>query len=112
MGLIDRGRFDELCQALGKEQVLMLVELLPVSYDEERARLMDAVKNKDVEGVKRSAHTIKGMAGNMAASTLEAQALALESFDGDFGNSLDEKIRQFDQLVGETVEAMKEIVSA
>lgn len=112
MGLVDSGRFDELCQALGKEQVLMLVDLLPVSYEEERTRLVDAVKNKNVEGVRRSAHTIKGMAGNMAASTLEAEALALESFEGDFSDPLEEKIKQFDQLVDDTVDAMRKIVEA
>ena len=112
MELIDIARFDELCDALGKEQVLLLVNLIPASYEEERVRLTAAAGNQDPEGVHRSAHAIKGMARNMAAHKLAEEALALEGFDGDFGDPLHERIKELDQLVEETLTAMQALLDA
>ncbi|KJE34893.1 hypothetical protein UF64_09195 [Thalassospira sp. HJ] len=112
MELIETARFDELCQALGAEQVLMLVNLLPASYEEERVRLMEAAGSKDAGAIHRSAHAIKGMARNMAAGQLAEAALALESFDGDFGDPLLAQIAMLDLLVSDTVAAMQASLAA
>ncbi|NIY76249.1 hypothetical protein HED22_11405 [Thalassospira sp. HF15] len=111
MELIDIARFDELCDALGKDQVLLLVDLLPASYEEERARLVEALDNKDQGGVHRSAHAIKGMARNMAALRLAEEALALESFDGDFGDPLRDRIAALDTTANETLVAMRDLLT-
>jgi len=108
MELIDTPRFEELCQALGKEQVLMLVNLLPASYEEERARLIEAASAKDVEGIHQSGHAIKGMARNMAAHELAEAALAFEKFDGDFGAPFDDKVKELDDITQQTLGAMRE----
>jgi len=107
MELIDNARFDELCQVLGKDQVLLLVNLLPASYDEERARLIEAAATKDPDGIKRCGHAIKGMARNMAAPELAEAALAFERFEGDFDPSLDDKIKELDDITQRTVGAMR-----
>lgn len=107
MDLIDHARFDELHQALGKDQTKMLVELLPASYEEERARLLEAISSKDIEALRRAAHAIKGMAGNMAAQKLAEDARTLEIFDGAFDDALDDQINRLDRLVSETVSAMQ-----
>jgi HPt (histidine-containing phosphotransfer) domain-containing protein len=112
MDLIETARFDELCQALGTEQVLMLVDLLPASYQEERMRLIDAAANGDPEAIKRSGHAIKGMAKNMAAGRLSQEALALEAFDGDFADLRDVQFKKLDELVETTVAAMREMLAA
>ncbi|MBO6809116.1 Hpt domain-containing protein [Thalassospira sp.] len=111
MELIDTARFKELCDALGKDQVLLLVNLLPASYEEEKVLLISAADNKDIEGVHRSAHAIKGMARNMAAHQLAEMALALESFDGHFGDPLYDRIKQLDQSVNDTLAAMQEFLA-
>lgn len=112
MELIDIARFEELCDALGKDQVLLLVNLLPASYEEERTRLMDAADNDDQGGIHRSAHAIKGMARNMAALRLSEAALALERFDGDLGDPLQDRIKELDQAANETLAAMQELLAA
>ena len=111
MQLIDTARFDELCQALGKEQVLMLVNMLPASYEEERARLIAAAAAKDTDGIHRSGHAIKGMAKNMAAPELAEAALELEQFDSDFDQVLDDKIMELDALTQQTLEAMRQTLA-
>jgi HPt (histidine-containing phosphotransfer) domain-containing protein len=112
MELIDNARFEELCQALGKEQVLMLVNLLPASYEEERVRLIEAATAGDTDGIHRSGHAIKGMARNMAASKLAEAALALEQFDGEFGELFDDRIEELDALTQQTVGTMRELLGA
>ncbi|WP_296990188.1 Hpt domain-containing protein [Thalassospira sp. UBA1131] len=111
MELIDNARFEELCQVLGKDQVLLLVNLLPASYDEERARLIEAATTKDSDGIKRSGHAIKGMARNMAASELAEAALAFERFEGDFDPALDDKIKELDEITQQTVGAMRALLA-
>ncbi|MFV1851916.1 MAG: ATP-binding protein [Thalassospira sp.] len=111
MELIDRSRFDEVCAALGKEQLLMLVGLLPASYQEERGRLVEAANNKDPEALRRAAHTIKGMAANMAGQKLADAARALETFDGDMGDELASRIEELDKLAKDTIAEMQEALA-
>ncbi|MBX2830063.1 MAG: response regulator [Rhodospirillales bacterium] len=108
MDLIDKGRFDEVCAALGKEQLAMLVGLLPASYQEERGRLIEAASNNDGNALRVAAHTIKGMAGNMAGQGLANAARALETYEGDFGDDLSAQIKELDKLAEETVTAMQD----
>ncbi len=107
MDLIAQDRFDEVCAALGKEQLAMLVGLLPASYQEERERLIEAANNSDSDVLHRAAHTIKGMAANMAGQKLAAEARKLETYDGSFGEELLEQITALDKLAEDTVTAMQ-----
>ncbi|WP_430474747.1 ATP-binding protein [Thalassospira lucentensis] len=107
MDLIDQDRFDEVCAALGKEQLAMLVGLLPASYQEERERLIEAVNNGDSEMLHRAGHTIKGMAANMAGRKLAAEARKLETYEGNFGEELLAQITALDKLAEDTVAAMQ-----
>ncbi|RCK43755.1 Hpt domain-containing protein [Thalassospira profundimaris] len=106
MDLIDKDRFAEICSAVGKEQFAMLVGLLPASYQEERSRLIEAANNSDAETLYRAAHTIKGMAANMAALKLADAARDLEKYDGTYGDGLHARIAELDKLVEDSVAAM------
>ena len=106
MGLLDRSRFDEMSSALGKDQFAMLIELLPASYQEERAKILKAIEDKDHETFHRAAHTIKGMAGNMAAEDLAEYARSLEKYDGAFDEEVHASIAELDRLNEQTVAAM------
>lgn len=108
MDLIDRSRFDEVCAALGKEQLSMLVGLLPASYAEERGRLIEAASNDDRDALRRAAHTIKGMAANMAGQKLADAARMLETFEGEMGDELTVQIEALDKLAEDTIAAMQE----
>jgi signal transduction histidine kinase/DNA-binding response OmpR family regulator/HPt (histidine-containing phosphotransfer) domain-containing protein len=107
MELIDEARFNDVCAALGKDQLSMLVGLLPASYQEERGRMVEAANNNDPDALRRAAHTIKGMAANMAASKLAEDARSLELFDGDFGEELGKRIEDLDKVAEDTVAAMQ-----
>lgn len=111
MELIDNARFAELCQILGKDQVLALVDMLRASYEEERACLIAAASEKDSEGIRRSGHAIKGMARNMAACELADAAMVFEYFEGDFGPSFDEKVGELDEITQRTLGAMREFLA-
>lgn len=108
MDLIDKSRFDEVCAALGKEQFAMLIGLLPASYEEERGRLIEAANTRDSEVLHRAAHTIKGMAANMAGQQLADEARKLEIYEGSFGDELLEQITVLDKLAEDTVAAMQD----
>ena len=108
MDLIDKGRFDEVCAALGKDQLAMLVGLLPASYQEERGKLLEAVNNNDGNALRVAAHTIKGMAGNMAGQGLADAARKLETYEGEFGDDLRARITELDKLAEDTVTAMQD----
>lgn len=111
MELIDRSRFEEVCAALGKEQLSMLVGLLPASYQEERGRMIEAANNSDLDALRRAAHTIKGMAANMAGQKLADDARKLESYAGDFGEDFGAQIEALDKIAEDTVAAMQEALS-
>lgn len=106
MDLIDKDRFAEVCSALGKEHFATLINLLPASYQEERGRLLEAASNNDGEALHRAAHTIKGMAANMAALKLADEARNLEGYSGAYGDELHARIAELDKLAEETVAAM------
>ena len=107
MDLIDKSRFAEVSSALGKEHFGMLVGLLSSSYQEERARLVSAASNHGSKALHEAAHTIKGMAANMAAAKLAEEARRLEGYDGAFGDEITARIAELDKTADDTVVAMK-----
>ncbi|WP_085641763.1 ATP-binding protein [Thalassospira sp. MCCC 1A03138] len=107
MDLIDKSRFDEMSTALGAEQMAGLIELLPVSYQEEREKIIAAIADGDRESLRRAAHTIKGMAANLAAEKLAADARQLELYEGDFDVVIRDRIAELDRLAEDTADAMR-----
>ena len=106
MNLIDNSRFDEMCSALGKNQFSMLINLLPASYQEERVKIVEAINSGDREALRRAAHTIKGMAGNLAAQKLADDARELEKYDGAFDDAIHARIAELDKLAEDTIAEM------
>ncbi len=107
MNLIDKMRFDEMSSALGADQMASLIDLLPASYQEEREKMMAAITDGDRERLRRAAHTIKGMAANLAAEKLFANARRLELYDGDFDTAIHDQIAELDRLAEDTANAMR-----
>ena len=107
MNLIDKMRFDEMSSALGADQMASLIDLLPASYQEEREKMMAAITDGDRERLRRAAHTIKGMAANLAAEKLFANARKLELYDGDFDTAIHDQIAELDRLAEDTANAMR-----
>ncbi|MCC9626013.1 Hpt domain-containing protein [Thalassospira sp. MA62] len=111
MELIDKARFDEVCSALGRDQFAMLIDLFLPSYQEERDRLVAAAQDGDRESVYRAAHTIKGMAANMAATQLAEYARALELYDGPLDDALADKVAELDRLTDQTISQMRDFLN-
>ena len=95
-----------MCSALGKDQFSMLINLLPASYQEERVKIVEAINSGDREALRRAAHTIKGMAGNLAAQKLADDARELEKYDGAFDDAIHARIAELDKLAEDTIAEM------
>lgn len=109
--LVDTRRFDELCEILGKERLLDLIDMLPVSYQDERTRMIEALNTSDRNVLRTAAHTVKGMASNLAAAELARACRNLELYDGDFDKDLETRITALDKLTEDTVAAMKSVLA-
>ncbi|WP_417813421.1 ATP-binding protein [Thalassospira alkalitolerans] len=107
MDLIDKARFKDMITALGVDQMALLVEMLAPSYQEERDRIVTAIKQADRDSLCRAAHTIKGMASNLAAAKLAAEARVLELYDGDFTDTIQDRVADLDRLAADTTDAMR-----
>lgn len=107
MNLIDKIRFEEMSRALGADQMASLIDLLPASYQEEREKIIAAIADGDRESLRRAAHTIKGMAANLAAEKLAVDARQLELYEGDFDGAIHDRIAKLDRLAEDTADAMR-----
>jgi two-component system, sensor histidine kinase and response regulator len=68
------------------ELLKSLLDLFVEDYPALMLSIQDCVKREDIEGLRRSIHTLKGSAGNFAANTAFELALKLENIitEGDF----------------------------
>ncbi|WP_404425924.1 ATP-binding protein [Thalassospira australica] len=108
--LIDTARFKEMSSMLGTGDMARLVDMLPASYQEERAKIVAAIANGDRESIRTAAHTIKGMASNLAAVKLAADARALELYEGELDSTIDDRIVKLDRLAQDTADAMRKML--
>ncbi|MEA1967574.1 MAG: Hpt domain-containing protein [Thermodesulfobacteriota bacterium] len=69
-----------------KELVQTILEGFLMDIPEQIKTLEDYLEKKDIEGVERQAHTIKGACGNVGAAALQAIAYEMEKAGnaGDF----------------------------
>lgn len=86
--LVNEVRLQEMLDALGNEQMTTLVRMLPDAFREERERMTNAVADNDAVAFRRAAHSLKGMAANLAADRIARKARELEYFDGPLDQTL------------------------
>ncbi|WP_085585494.1 sensor histidine kinase [Thalassospira mesophila] len=103
--LVNLVRLREMQDALGTDQMVMLIEMLPGSYQDERTRMVHAIESNDTERFRRSAHSLKGMAANLAADELAKKMRELEKFDGDL-NDIMHEIAPLDELMHQSADAL------
>ena len=103
---------DDLRERLDSDDGLLVQmrELFQTTCPELLAEIDQAIENQDADGLRRSAHGLKGMVANFSAPTVADQAYALERMGRD--NQLDEVVatrarlgESLDQL-GQTLETL------
>lgn len=82
--ILDR---DELLERMGGDRELLveIVDLFLCDCPKQLAELSDAVAREDAVSIRRVAHTLKGLAGNLASAAATEAALRLERM-GSAGN--------------------------
>ena len=98
-------RLKEMQDALGTAQLTALIRMLPDAYRDERDRMTEAAKTDDISGFRRAAHSLKGMAANLAADELSHRARSLEYFSGDLRDAL-KNIDDLDDVMNRTYEEL------
>ncbi len=82
---------ESLMRRLGNDRELLIeiLELFIGTMPKHVNNLKTAIKEKNLENIKREAHVLKGAAGNISAEKLANTAAALESTgkDGDLNSS-------------------------
>ena len=76
--LFDEARLDEMKEAVGEETLVMLIQMLPETGQEQFDDLCRHFADGDCDGLSTSAHTLKGTASNLGAARLQAVALLFE----------------------------------
>ncbi|WP_073953735.1 ATP-binding protein [Thalassospira sp. TSL5-1] len=104
--LVNRGRMQEMLDALGRDQMITLINMLPEAFHEECERMTGAIATNDRVTFQRAAHSIKGMAGNLAADEVARRARDLEYYDGP----LDQIPSMIDDLEGILQETMQKLL--
>jgi CheY-like chemotaxis protein len=91
-GIIDRA---ELMARMGGDEGLLrrLIDMFLVNYPKQLAELQDAVRQRDVESVRRRAHTLRGALSLFAASEAADAAHRLEKSAEFGGRAIDEAFR-------------------
>ncbi len=103
---------DELSERLGGDNELLsqVIALFEDSYPQLLNEIDEAILHRDAEGLRRSAHTLKGMVSNLGAQTLAQAAYELEEmgqkaiFDG-----IELKTDSLKKLVSQFRTALREV---
>lgn len=103
--------FKELGENLGldEDEYRELVELFVDSGSAEFKRLKEAVSANDADQIMRSAHTIKGAAGNLGLMDIHEEAKKIEACAGD-GQS--EGLARAIQVMGGQIQAIEAFVKS
>lgn len=76
--LVNRRAMDEWCADLGKEEVAEILAWVPVECRKYVADIEKALSAGQLPAVRRAAHSLKGMAGNLGADRLSQAARVIE----------------------------------
>jgi two-component system, sensor histidine kinase and response regulator len=89
---------DELMERIGEDEELMeqLIELFLEDYPKRMAEIETGLSENDSERIRKAAHTLKGMSGNLAFHQVYHTAKNLEN--AAFEKKLDESKQLYDQL--------------
>lgn len=98
-----------------KNLLLELLDIFVRDFKEKRTQMTEAIRNKDVEQIKRIAHALKGSSGNISAKLLRLAVVQLEDMGRNNNlNGADEALsemdRKFEELTGR-IAALKQELS-
>lgn len=102
---VNKIRMQEMLDALGREQMITLIKMLPDAYREECDRMVGAIATNDTVAFRRAAHSLKGMAANLAADEIARRARDLEYFDGPLDQT-PAMIREMDDILQQTMQRL------
>ena len=93
-----------------KELLLELLDIYQEDFAKRRKALGEAIKNKDFNGIKESAHSLKGSSGNISAKGMFAHCLKLEQMakDNDLSQA-PEVLKAIDQEFVQLADHSREI---
>ncbi len=106
--LVNPVRVREMFDALGRDQMITLINMLPDAFQEERERMTSAIATHDRVTFRRAAHSIKGMAGNLAADEVARQARDLEYYDGPL-DQIQPMIAELEGALQQTMQKLLEV---
>lgn len=75
--ILDMAQFENLRQLFG-DQFKSLVETFLIDFEEKEKMLIEAIKEKKIDGVMKSAHFLKGSSANIGAQKLSNICLKIE----------------------------------
>jgi HPt (histidine-containing phosphotransfer) domain-containing protein len=88
-----------------KKLLLELLDIFVRDFKEKRTQMAEAIRNKDIDQIKRIAHALKGSSGNISAKLLRLAVVQLENMGKNNNlNGADEALsdmdRKFEELTG------------
>jgi len=88
------------------ELLLKLLKEFVVNYEQYPSQVRDAIDGQDPEYIRRLAHTLKGLAGNIAATDLQKAALDMEMA------AREERLDEMEMLFPRLEKAMVRVVAS
>lgn len=101
--LIDRSIMDDWCSDLDKADILDLLSRVPGESYRCLTNIRRSAVEGDLDGAKRAAHCLKGMASNLGATRLAGHARGIESLSNDTEDVLTRSVL-LEQTLVETLE--------
>ncbi len=97
-----------------KKLLLELLDIFVQDFKEKRTQMAEAIRNKDIDQIKKIAHALKGSSGNISAKLLRLTVVQLEDMgkNNDL-NGADEALsamdRKFEELTGRIIVLKQEL---
>lgn len=110
MKVIDETSFKETFQYFDKSIVLEIIDLFIAEYPGRIASIKNDIANRNFDGLKFNAHSIKGVIANFFASEPHQYARELENKGAaKDGSGLEELVLQLDQSCLQLIEDLKQM---
>ena len=110
MGLINRTQFTDNFQYFDKEIVAEIIDIFLNEYNDRINAIAENIKANDFDGLKFSAHSVKGVIANFIAPDVEQQARSLEMMGAEKNlDGVNEVFEEFKISSAAMVEELKEL---
>lgn len=110
MGLINRTQFTETFHYFDKEIVAEIIDIFLNEYDDRINAIAENIKSNDYDGLKFSAHSVKGVIANFVAPEVEQQARSLEMMGSEKNlDGVNELFEEFKISSAAMVEELREL---